>query len=164
MFTILLQINNANNIKNPTKFCYYKKMKVMQKTLIASKVIIINSEGLILVIRRSKTDPRKPLTWDLPGGFVEKNEDPTEAVIRETFEEIGIHITNPRIIHISSYIEEIYLIRLVYYVIDDNEEVELSYEHDDYKWVNKNNYLKLNNPDFHKDALKYIPEELLTIS
>ena len=38
------------------------------KIIVAQKAIIYNENGEILTIRRSKTDRKRPLTWDLPGG------------------------------------------------------------------------------------------------
>jgi ADP-ribose pyrophosphatase YjhB (NUDIX family) len=39
--------------------------------------------------------------WSLPGGVVENNESPQIAAIRETKEEIGIAIENPRLLCIT---------------------------------------------------------------
>lgn len=35
---------------------------------------------------------------DIPGGHIEKNEQPKETAIRETFEETGVHINNAKLI------------------------------------------------------------------
>ena len=36
--------------------------------------------------------------WALPGGFVERDEDPEVAAIRELFEETGLQGTNPELL------------------------------------------------------------------
>ena len=35
--------------------------------------------------------------WELPGGHIEKNESVSQAAVREVFEEVGIHITDPEL-------------------------------------------------------------------
>lgn len=51
----------------------------------AAGVLFFDDEGRILLVRPSY----KP-GWDLPGGYVEISETPTEAVAREVQEELGI--------------------------------------------------------------------------
>ena len=53
--------------------------------------LIFNSEGKILLTRRA-IDPAKGML-DLPGGFVEPMERVEDAVVREIWEELGVHIT-----------------------------------------------------------------------
>ncbi len=43
-------------------------------------------DGKVLIARRVKP----PALWSLPGGRVEKNEDPKEAAERELYEETGV--------------------------------------------------------------------------
>jgi 8-oxo-dGTP diphosphatase len=52
---------------------------------------VIERGGRLLLQRRTK-EPFKGL-WGLPGGHVESDEDPAEAVIRETREETGLQVT-----------------------------------------------------------------------
>lgn len=71
-----------------------------------SRVIILDEAGRVLLLRRSATDPRRPGTWDMPGGTVEFGEDPAVSAAREVREEAGLEIPagllNPHRI-ISSY-------------------------------------------------------------
>ena len=52
---------------------------------------LIFSEGRVLLVERGKP----PLTgyWSLPGGVVETGERLEEALIREVFEETGLHVS-----------------------------------------------------------------------
>jgi 8-oxo-dGTP pyrophosphatase MutT (NUDIX family) len=56
---------------------------------IAASVILRNKNGEILVVKPNYRD-----YWNLPGGVVEPNESPTEGVIRESKEEVGIVLQN----------------------------------------------------------------------
>ncbi len=39
--------------------------------------------------------------WELPGGIIEANESPCQAVIREVREELGIDIPTPKLIYVD---------------------------------------------------------------
>ncbi len=53
---------------------------------VSQKIFLKNKDGKILALRRSATDPRRPLTWDLPGGSIEEGEVMQDALNREIFE------------------------------------------------------------------------------
>jgi 8-oxo-dGTP diphosphatase len=132
-----------------------------EKTILA-KIFVIDKDGLILTLRRSKTDTRWPLTWDLPGEMVEYGEDPTAAVIRETDEEAGLKIKDPQVFNIyttnmNSSNKEEYIIRLIYYTFTKDKNVKLSYEHDLFKWVTKEEFLELDAPTYYKQAIAHLP-------
>jgi 8-oxo-dGTP diphosphatase len=134
----------------------------MKDKTILAKVFIFDKNGLLLTLRRSKTDPRRPLTWDLPGGVVEYGEDPTNAVVRESNEEAGLKIKNPRVFNINttntnSIGKEEYIVRLIYYCFTENISIKLSYEHDQFKWVTKEEFLNIDAPTYYKVAIAHLP-------
>jgi len=53
-------------------------------------------EGEYLILKRNE----EPFAgeWDLPGGFVEMGESPSEAVVREVLEETGLTVAVTRLI------------------------------------------------------------------
>src|SRR5665213_284248 len=104
----------------------------MQEKTIVAKVFVVDTKGLILALRRSKSDPIRPLEWDLPGGGVDYGEDPTDAVIREADEEAGLKIKDPKIFVTKTSNNKKYVVRLLYYVHVDRESITLSFEHDEY--------------------------------
>ncbi len=53
---------------------------------------IIEIDGFFLLCRRHEKSARFPLKWEFPGGKIEKNETPAEALARELKEELGIKI------------------------------------------------------------------------
>lgn len=52
-------------------------------------------DGLVLLVHRHPLRTWYPDCWDLVGGHVEAGESPHEAVIRECFEELGVHVHDP---------------------------------------------------------------------
>lgn len=55
----------------------------------AGILFICKDDGMIMLLKRSKK-VMEPGTWGLPGGKLEDGEDPWEAAVRETTEEIGV--------------------------------------------------------------------------
>ncbi|MEW6035795.1 MAG: (deoxy)nucleoside triphosphate pyrophosphohydrolase [Candidatus Micrarchaeota archaeon] len=54
---------------------------------------LIRRGGKVLVAQRRADCPREPLKWEFPGGKVESDEEPEEALAREIMEELGVRIT-----------------------------------------------------------------------
>jgi ADP-ribose pyrophosphatase YjhB (NUDIX family) len=64
-------------------FIFWREHKVAAAAVVAK-------EGRVLLVRR-KMSPGQG-KWTVPGGFVEFDEDPREAVVREVFEETGYRV------------------------------------------------------------------------
>jgi ADP-ribose pyrophosphatase YjhB (NUDIX family) len=60
--------------------------------------VLIEQAGQVLLIKRAN-DPLKGY-WALPAGFVEWDEDPAQAAIRECREETGLHIQVEALLHL----------------------------------------------------------------
>lgn len=56
----------------------------------------VRRQDSILLVRRKY--PPNPGSWVLPGGFVDRDEDPEHAVIRELKEEAGLDGVNPKLL------------------------------------------------------------------
>ncbi|MBM3376589.1 MAG: (deoxy)nucleoside triphosphate pyrophosphohydrolase [Betaproteobacteria bacterium] len=56
--------------------------------------LIIDRHGRLLMTSRPRDKPYAGW-WELPGGKIEPNETPAEAVVRELLEELGIAATAP---------------------------------------------------------------------
>ena len=68
---------------------------------IAQKVIIEQDKKILLV-----QDPReKNDIWELPGGRMNIDEDPREAVQREFVEEMGVGINVGQVVHMEQFIQ-----------------------------------------------------------
>jgi len=61
--------------------------------------IIVMNGAVLLTLRGGSVEPGK---WDLPGGFVEYNEDIREALVREVREETGLVIEVGRVHEVRS--------------------------------------------------------------
>lgn len=115
--------------------------------------LVKNSKDEILIIRRTMIKRGKENfeggKWDIPGGTVEELEFPSVAAEREVKEEVNLDVTVERIVFEKSNIDTkknkifttlIYSCRTV----NNSEIIELDFEeHDDYKWVTKEDILEM---------------------
>lgn len=105
---------------------------------------IIDFQGKILILREASTNPDGTNTgkYDLPGGRLEPGEHPNEALKREVFEETGLEITIGKPMALGEWRPMVrgkqWQIVAVYMACTTNSpDVTLSHEHDEYKWVAK---------------------------
>lgn len=134
-------------------------------THIIAKTVLLHDDK-ILIVRRSKTDTRRPLQWDLPGGMVEEGEDPNLAAAREIEEEAGI-IVDPRHMDLVFAGTKVYnknanIVRLFYVAKADTNEVKLSFEHDDSRWLTLDEAIEM--PDgyeTHQELFRHIRDNQL---
>lgn len=64
-------------------FIFWREHKV-------AAAAVVERDGKILLVRRTMTPGQG--RWTIPGGFVEFDEDPREAVVREVLEETGYRV------------------------------------------------------------------------
>jgi len=73
----------------------YPKIEISKKVPVYNiAVSLIKYENDFLITKRSNTK-FLPGLWEFPGGKIEKNETPLEAIIREVKEETNLNIVNP---------------------------------------------------------------------
>jgi len=108
---------------------------------------LMKVEDKYLLIKRTEIKRGKlnayPRYWDIPGGMVEEDELPTDALIREAKEEVNLDVKVNKIIHEDSNLDKdknIVFTRLVYLcdvLNNDISNIKLQIdEHDDYKLIN----------------------------
>lgn len=99
-------------------------------------MILVNDKNQILFTIRNKNDDFQPGKYCLPGGHVEKKEDPMFAAIRECQEETGITIDKDLVVEAGGYSDDKVVIH--YYVAKFNGEPEVLEERElqQWEWVN----------------------------
>src|SRR4051812_12815920 len=108
---------------------------MIDTTVVAKSLVFYNDK--LLLLRRSKTDPRRPLEWDLPGGRVEET-NPATAAARELQEEAGQQIDADtfQLVFTKTALRGDRNVCWLFYVVRSNSDaVTLSYEHDKYWWA-----------------------------
>ena len=118
-------------------------MMEYRNRLIVHGLMKIN--GKYLVIKRSIIKRGKPNVypeyWDIPGGSVEDYETPTEALVREAMEEVGLNVKVQQIIHEDSQYDEgknTMFTRLIYEcdILDQDINITLDpQEHSQYRFI-----------------------------
>ncbi len=138
-----------------------------------AKCLLINPDNRILLLKIGEHTkyPYLSHTSDLPGGIVKENETPDEGAQRETREETGIDIP-------LSELREVYRARTVvagvgtvvekrlYLAQVTTSEVNLSYEHQSYRWITLDELLHKKFvgfyfDDFIEEALRRLVDERL---
>ena len=95
-----------------------------------AKVVIINEEGRVLMLKRSKDLKKYPDKWDLPGGHLKENESLLKGLKREVKEETNLIIRDPILI---TQKKNTYFYMAKY----DSQKIKLSHEHFAYSFVSK---------------------------
>ena len=127
---------------------------------VAQKAILIREDGLILAIRRSKTDPNRPLTWDLPGGDVEYGEDLIDAIKREVKEETRISLPSLTLLDVIGFTipSGEYWVSIAYYaLVAQDMAVTISWEHDQFEWITREEFLTRKTTDRIRRFLEKAP-------
>src|SRR5690349_6084904 len=116
-------------------------------------------QNKLLFLKRAEGRP-EPKTWCIPGGKLEKGENPLEAVVRELHEEAGVLLAPEQFEHIaklyvrkphSDHVFHIFRARL-----PDLPTVNLSLdEHEEAVWVTIDEALELELIPGGKEALSY---------
>lgn len=127
---------------------------------VVAKVLVVNSDKKVLLLRRSETDVRRPLQWDIPGGHTDEHELADEAAVRETREETGIdlHARNLQLVYaISDVVQNDLNVTWLFYVAHvDKPEVTTSSEHTEYAWKTLDEAIAEIDYDRQKKAFEYI--------
>lgn len=135
-----------------------RAVKVELLNRIIAKAVVFNDRGEVLLLRRSSTDTRRPLQWDLPGGAVDNGEAYTEAVVREIHEEAGLKVLVPQknLIYTETMHAGVNIVFLIYMTSTNKTNVTLSNEHDKSGWYKPAEALAILEYELHKRVLQHV--------
>ena len=136
----------------------------MPVTHIVAKVLLVNPANKALILRRSASDSRRPLQGDIPGGWVEDDEDFKAAAVRETREEAGIQVdsANIRLVYTKSgMVNDENVCWLFFIGYTEATEVTLSAEHDKADWLSLDEAIAHITYDIQRDFLTYVRDNNL---
>lgn len=105
---------------------------------------LIKNDDRVLVLERARSK-----TWSLPGGRLEKDEAWDKAFLRELKEETNLDCTNPLPVAVN-IIEDAYQVKYcVYFSVEilNIDDLKISPEHSNYKWVDLTEAKTLNFED-----------------
>jgi 8-oxo-dGTP diphosphatase len=137
---------------------------IAMDTKTVAKAIVLNPQRQILLLKRSKTDSRRPGDWDFPGGEVEKGEEMNVGVVREIREETGLIVRPGDVVLVYAATEayaDLSVTRLLFVARTTSAEVTLSREHDSFRWVDFETALRDFPHPFYATALRYAIEHQL---
>ncbi|MFZ1626764.1 MAG: NUDIX domain-containing protein [Candidatus Moraniibacteriota bacterium] len=125
---------------------------------LAVKGIIRNADGNILVVKRSEKDDHKPGVWETPGGGIDHEEAPQEALIREVFEETGLDVMVQEPFNVFTFRKDTgeFKVGITFLCDMARGEVKLSHEHSEYRWIRASEFKELKSvPSLQQEIADY---------
>lgn len=122
---------------------------------LAVRALVLDSEGRCLIIRRSRNCRRFVGQWEWPGGKVDEGESFDAGLRREIREEVGLEVTLTGVVGAYDFpVGDKQIAMLCMEARSMGGEVNLSDEHDLYKWVPLEDLEKLPLTDGLRDMAK----------
>ena len=124
---------------------------------LSAKVVIVDADGRVLLLKRSRASKNNAGTWEFPGGKTDPGETFDQALLREVNEETGLQIS---LEHVVGAGEADWGERKIAYLFLEarhvNGAVRLSEEHDAFVWVKPSELPQQNlAPQFKEFAAGY---------
>ncbi len=129
----------------------------MNPVYVSTKTVVIREGGKLLALRRSATCPRRPFSWDLPGGDVEFGEELEASALREVKEEAGLDIKEVTLFDAVGFVAKDgdYWVTLGYLArVPQDAAVTISWEHDQFEWITPEEFLQRESTDRIKRFLE----------
>lgn len=136
----------------------------------SAKLLLHNAHGEVLLLRRSHNETHRPGTLDLPGGGVDRDEDPLDAITREAREEIGLsedeyelHCQFDRTYRSKNLGRMVTKRFFVGRINTGITVITLSHEHSEHAWLRPDIATHSVGHPVQKDALQYVyfPETII---
>ena len=122
---------------------------------LAVKGIITDGGGRVLVLKRSGKSREFPGKWDLPGGKINAGEKIDIALMREIREETCLDVVPGTVIGKSESGTRLHRIIHLFVTIKEwHGDINLSREHDEYRWLDIDSILTLDMVDHFLSVLQ----------
>ena len=125
------------------------------KTNEISIAIVKNSQDLFLISLRPK-GVHQGDKWEFPGGKVEQNETPEQAMCRELIEEVGLTAIDYRLIESKFFDYGDTALQLHFYLVTQFSGRAQGREGQPIKWVSKAELALYEFPDANKTVIKQL--------
>jgi len=111
----------------------------VRKTIAVANMLVINNKKQVLLLQRSK-NLNNSGKWGMPGGLIDKGENPMQASIRELGEETSILPHEVAMLEVTERLEhneaeDVFITTAVCTLLAHKEIVLNDYEHVAYKWM-----------------------------
>src|SRR5680860_976467 len=123
---------------------------MVDKLFVATKAFI-SHQGKVLILRESPKyeDGSNLAKYDVPGGRIEPGQRFDESLLREIQEETGLEVTMGRPFFVNEWRpsvrgEQWQIVGTFFECTANSGEVKLGEDHDDYQWINPEDYRKYN--------------------
>ncbi|MEK6913173.1 MAG: NUDIX domain-containing protein [Nanoarchaeota archaeon] len=112
---------------------------MVTKIRLVKALVRHNGRYLLLKKARDKYFPENIGKWECSGGMIEEGETSRKTILREVKRETGLEIKIVKKLPTLRMIDKAYDSKCDVYLIDVNsEEVSISDEHTEYRWVRAN--------------------------
>lgn len=119
---------------------------------------LITRDGKIFIAKRADTKKTLPGQFEIPGGHVDPGEQPEQALERELFEELGVHVHVGRPVFAFTYeSEDTFKVEIVYLctlAADSSEPVLDPTDHSDSLWIGEDEMSKMAKDDEEVIAIR----------
>lgn len=98
----------------------------------------IEKDGKFLILKRSESKDFAPNAWEVITGRLEEEESPRDGILREILEETGLKAEIVMPVDTGFFYrggKEFPMVFISYWCRYIEGEINLSWEHDQYKWV-----------------------------
>lgn len=122
---------------------------------VATKAVIINDQGKILIIYKSNKDEVNPNDYDIPGGRLEFWEKIEDGIKREVKEELGIEVQIEKPSRVRWFVKnDLHLIWITFLAKYLGWKIALSFEHTNFMRKTKKEILDGNFPKRLKEEVE----------
>lgn len=125
--------------------------------------IILNGQKEVFVLKRADNDDFLPGFWEIPGGGLDFGENPEEGLKREIKEECGLEIEVINPVVVTDYFmdkddKKIHRVEINFMcrLKSEDQNIALSEEHTESKWVKREELSALKMSDLMKQIISKI--------